>query len=357
MNSLDYWLPFIGVAGGYIFGALLTWLLLRNRVNTTKARLEERLRASEKHIADLNAGAANLEQEMAQMRHSESAALKQQGSLEGLLTAERKSTQEKVKLLNKAEERMLGSFRLISQECLHEGQEHLAALIQSTFDEEQKEDRETLTPDFQPVLTSLERIETRLTAIETGRQDASLLLREQIARAVEAEDEKETLPTPAPEPVALPSRATTLPTAIPTPRVVATPFKAREVAPPAPAPEPTPAPAKSHDPRPYAAPAPTPTPSNTRRRPRSTPSTFLEELDAQPIPSSRSVAAPRQEEALPPVKLRPLSEPLPKPQNRDVLDTPLDDDFEGFEAVTLKEIPAVPDPKKAAADLRAALES
>ena len=72
MNSLDYWLPFIGVAGGYIFGALLTWLLLRNRVNTTKARLEERLRASEKHIADLNAGAANLEQEMAQMRHSES---------------------------------------------------------------------------------------------------------------------------------------------------------------------------------------------------------------------------------------------------------------------------------------------
>ena len=142
---------------------------------------------------------------------------------------------------------------------------------------------------------------------------------------------------------------------------------------PAPAPEPTPAPAKSHDPRPYAAPAPTPTPSNTRRRPRSTPSTFLEELDAQPIPSSPSVTTPRpsessvpvlserhairHEEALPPVKLRPFSEPLPKPQNPDVLDKPLDDDFEGFEAITLKEIPAVPDPKKAAADLRAALES
>jgi len=353
MNSLDYWLPFIGVAGGYIFGALLTWLLLRNRANTTKARLEERLRASEKHIAELNAGAANLEQEITQMRHSESTALKQQGSLEGLLTAERKSTQEKVKLLNKAEERMLGSFRLISQECLHEGQEQLATLIQSTFEKEQLEQRETLAPDFQPLLTSLERIEERLSAIETGRQDASLLLREQIARAVEAEDEKAPLPTPAPEPVALPSRATTMPT----PRVEASPFKAREVAPPAPAPAPTPAPAKSHDPRPYAAPAPAPTPSNTPRRSRSTPSTFLEELDAQPIPSSPSLTAPRHEEALPPVKLRPFSEPLPKPQNHDVLDKKLDDDFEGFEAVTLKEIPAVPDPQRAAADLRAALES
>ena len=370
-HSLDYWLPFIGVAGGYIFGALLTWLLLRNRLSTTRARLEERLRAADKHVADLEAGAANLEQEVTQLRHSEALALKQQGSLEGALAAERKLNEDKMKILQKAEERMLGSFRLISQECLKESQQQLASIAASTPSEIQaaRDTSAELLPLLEPLAESLDRIENRISTLEQERQNASLLLRDQISRAIEHDEEK-------------PASSTTSPSTPKTPADFTPGAIKRDITP---APSngnhnstkqerslPTiPEPKAAEDPRPYATPTPLPTPEAKTFRQHSSPSTFLEDLDTGPVSTtpenresyrksftldsgkSKTPETPETSAALPPVKLRPFDE---KVKEHDVLDDDLDDNFVGFSAIEPKQV-SEPDPKKAADDLRAALES
>lgn len=365
MSSLDYWLPFIGIAGGYVFGAMLTWLLLRNRLNTTRARLGERLRGTEKHVAELEAGAANLEQEIAQIRQSESLALKQIGSLEGLLTAEKKSYEEKAKFLNKAEERMLNSFRLVTEECLQEGQEQLSELIRKSLITAQDQKRaaddpaETILPLLHPLANSLDRIESRLTAIEGERQNASQILRQQISRVIETEN-TETAKT------SIPTRATTLPAQFQT-----------QSKPVSEAPPETTQPSKiTRDPRPYATAPTPPEPAPTQTKQRMSPSTFMEELNSKPLSSSahkktyttaqvaaamigkKSTSSP-DPEGLPLVKLNPLDEPATQ-KTHDVLDEDLGDDFVGFEQIAntpKMETEEVPDPKRAADDLRAALES
>lgn len=366
-----------------MFGAMLTWLLLRNRLNTTRARLQERLRGAEKHVAELEAAAANLEQEVSQIRQAEAVAMKQIGSLEGILTAERKVSEEKAQLLNKAEQRMLDSFRIVTGECLQESQARLteslknAPLDLSALNITSNSSPDDLLPLLQPLTDSLERIESRLATIEGERQNASHLLRDQIARVLETEETtgpEKTIPPVKAFPAPMPTRETSLPTQLP--------VKNTEPAPPADPLPPTP----FKDPRPYAAANLTEKPAEAQVSIRTTPkrlspATFLEELDTKPLPLSSSDKTFSTEEvakamiggkptspdpetaspdSLPPVRLAPSEEVARRKRVRDVLDEELGDDFVGFEQIAgapKKENEEIPDPKKAASDLRAALES
>ena len=335
LSTLDYWLPFIGIAGGYLFGAMLTWLLMRNRLLATRTRLEERLRASEKHVADLEAGAARLEHEVAQIRKAEATALKRQGLLEASMTTETEKAEEKIKLLNKAEAHMLDSFRLISRETLKEGQDQYVAMSARVFEGQLETWRNDCEQLIKPLEASLTDIHGRLDALEKSREGATRILREQIARAVESEEDH-----PAEAPAA--AKRTPIPMP-PTVKVGSDKTGA--------APDP-----KSSDPRPYANPAtPTPVPvAAPRNVTRSTPSTFMEDLDDTPLgarPEQRPVAPVTP---LPPAKPQEERKPLAR---RDVLDDEIEDKFEGFEAQEEAPAKQAADPKRAADDLRAALES
>lgn len=341
LASLDYWLPFIGIAGGYIFGALLTWLLLRNRLITTKTRLEERLRASEKHVADLEAGAARLEAEVTQIRKAEAVALKQQGLLEAAMTAETEKAEEKVKLLDKAESRMIDSFRVVSRESLKEGQDQFLTMAANVFQGQLETWRNDSETQLQPVVSALEEIQSRLDALEKSREGATRILREQIARAVESEEDRQAVP-PAPAPAAA---QRTKPAAPPT---VTVGIKA-----PAKKPEPIPSGSpRASDPRPYAVPSTTPVPTEAApKRTRSTPSTFMEDLDDTPLGARPEIKPIAPVTPIPPAKPEEQREAVERP---DVLDEELEDKFEGFES---KDDSTPADPKRAADDLRAALES
>ena len=88
------YLPYLTALGGLLVGGLLTWLIYRNRVTADRVRRMERARTAEKAIVDLEAGSANLEAELQQYRHTESALLKRQGELEMLLKTQRKALED-----------------------------------------------------------------------------------------------------------------------------------------------------------------------------------------------------------------------------------------------------------------------
>ena len=126
---------------------------------------------------------------------------------------------------------------------------------------------------------------------------------------------------------------------------------------------PTPVPTaetRPSDPRPYASHGtPTPVPvAEPKKVVRSTPSTFMEDLDDTPLGARPEVHPVRPVAPVTPLPPARPDEPETGIERRDVLDDDLDGDlenkFEGFEA---RDESKPADPKRAADDLRAALES
>jgi len=187
MDLLPAALPYLICAGGVCVGSIVTWLIYRSRVATERVRSEERRKAADKAIVDLEAGAANLEAEVQQLRHTERALLKRQGELEVLLQTQQKSLAEKQQLLQETERRMAQHFKSLSAEVLKSSQQEFLHVARTAFEGQKKEAASELEQRriavetlVRPVAQSLDHVQNRITELERARQKAYSGLVEQV---------------------------------------------------------------------------------------------------------------------------------------------------------------------------------
>ena len=192
METLEPWIPHLSGLGGFVVGLVLTWFMLRARGQAVQARYEERSRAAHKAIVDLEAGCANMEAEVRQLRHTEANSLKRQAGLEILAQTQQRAVEEKEQLLKEAEYRMAQNFKALSTEALRTTQNEFLQLARSTFTSQQKEATSELEQRrvavetlVKPVAVSLNKVESRIVDLEQARQESAATLSEQVRQLAE----------------------------------------------------------------------------------------------------------------------------------------------------------------------------
>ena len=115
---------------GFFIGLILMWLILRVKITSLLVRKEEQSRASQRSIADLEAAAAILEDELSELRNTESILLKRQGELEARISGHKVRHAEQQQLLTQMEERFTNTFRSLSNDALRDSQEQFLTLAQ-----------------------------------------------------------------------------------------------------------------------------------------------------------------------------------------------------------------------------------
>lgn len=194
MEFLQPWIPHLATLGGLLIGIALASFIWRGKLRVQRARFEERAKGAERSIVDLEAGCANLETEVRQLRHSEALSLKRQAELEVLVKTQQKTVEEKQQLLREAEQQLAQHFKTLSSEALHTTKEEFLQLARSTFDSQQREATSELEQRriavetlVRPVAATLEKVETRIGELEKARQEAEARLQAQIREMASAQ--------------------------------------------------------------------------------------------------------------------------------------------------------------------------
>ena len=192
--DLDPWLPHLVATAGTAIGAALAWFLCRSKAHTVCARYEERDRAARKSVADLEAGCANLEAEVRQLRHSEAVALRRQSELELLAQTQQRGLVEKQQLLKDAETRMARNFKAMSLETLRDTQREFIKYAHDALDSRQKEATSELEQRrmavetlVKPVATTLNKVESRIKDLERARRETETTLGEHVRKMASAQ--------------------------------------------------------------------------------------------------------------------------------------------------------------------------
>ncbi len=194
MEFLAQYAAYIAAPAGFLFGILLTWLLMRSQINTERARAEERQRGALKNVADLEVRAARQENEIRQLHHTELTLLKSQSGLETRLDAQQKSNAEKQALLETAEIRLSQTFKSLSHDALRSSQEQFLNLARTALRAQQEEAkgdiekrRQAVEGMVKPVADSLEKVQSRIGDLEKAREGAYAALHEQVRHMVESQ--------------------------------------------------------------------------------------------------------------------------------------------------------------------------
>ncbi|MGJ8723793.1 MAG: DNA recombination protein RmuC [Roseibacillus sp.] len=179
---------------GFLAGLFLMWLILRAKFATLKVRHEEQARTAEKSIAALEAGSANLESDLEELRNTESILLKRQGELEANLTGHKRRHAEQQQLLNDMEARFTNTFRTLSNDALQNSQKQFVTLAQQAMRATQEEaqgvfDKRHIAVEqlIAPVAQSLEKVQSRVGEIELARENAYTSLLEQVRHLAESQ--------------------------------------------------------------------------------------------------------------------------------------------------------------------------
>ena len=187
------YLPHLAALGGAILGTGFSWFLCLNKAQAMRARFEERAKTANKSIVDLEAGCANLEAEVRQLRHSEAVSLKRQSELELLAQTQQRGLAEKQQLLKEAEHRMAQNFKAISIEALRSTQEEFLQLARSSFDSqqqvatsEQEQRRVAVETLVRPVAATLSKVENRIGDLEQARRESEATLSAQVRQMAQA---------------------------------------------------------------------------------------------------------------------------------------------------------------------------
>jgi len=164
------------VALGLLFGSVIAWLALRS----SSAALRSRLSLTEKELATSRAELARL-----QAAHNELVAGKARA--ESALEAERKTSTEKIELLNRAGEDLRNAFKAMASDALKSNNLSFLELAKASlerFQSEAKGDLETrqkaVADMVAPVRESLNKVDVQIQQIEKERGQAYGALREQV---------------------------------------------------------------------------------------------------------------------------------------------------------------------------------
>ncbi len=177
--------PWIAGVIGLLFGSVLAWLVLRSRT----AALTVRLPLMEKELA---AGKADLER--LQQTRTELVAAK--ARLESDLASERRSSEEKIKLVTQASEDLRNAFKALASEALSANTSSFLQTAEETLKRFQiqakgdLESRQKAVADLvAPVRDSLNKVDAQIQQMEVARGDAYGELRAQVQALITTQKE------------------------------------------------------------------------------------------------------------------------------------------------------------------------
>jgi len=185
----------LGAAGGWLAANLrgrIRQRTLETQLDVERATLNERQRAAQARIEELDALVKEREAAL-ERRGNEIAALKAaQAELAERVAQERKSTQEKLALLNEAQTALSDAFKALSAEALKSNNRAFIELAKATLEKfhegakNELEAREKAVGELvRPLRESLERVDGKLGELEKARLEAYAALNEQLKGLVE----------------------------------------------------------------------------------------------------------------------------------------------------------------------------
>jgi DNA recombination protein RmuC len=169
-------------------GALAAWLLVSSRGRADRAVLEERLSGAQAQLAASERRAAGAEDELRATREDRGKLQAELARAEATLASERASAEERLRLVDAAQERLTESFRALSATALRDNNEAFLNLATASLSQyhdaaraELEHRQETVSRLIDPIHTSLDKVEEVVRAAEQTRIAAFAGLDQQLA--------------------------------------------------------------------------------------------------------------------------------------------------------------------------------
>lgn len=183
---------------GLIIGGLFVWITNRSNLkheydraraetDSERATLAERLAGKEEQLRELREALTHESAQTDGLRAENAQALAELSALTTRLDEERKSSLEKIELLNNAEEKLADAFKALSADALRNNNQSFLQLAKENlqkFQETAKGDLEqrqqAIDQIIRPLKESLEKVDGKIGELEKTRAGAYSELREQI---------------------------------------------------------------------------------------------------------------------------------------------------------------------------------
>ncbi len=193
---------------GLAAGTALAWLALHRRFAATReatqaqaaqaqadrAALEAHLSERDSRIEELRGEAARREGEAAQAARALKAESERRAALEATLAEERRSAEEKLRLLDEARETLSDAFKALSSEALRGASASFLELARTSLEKYQEtakgdlEKRQLAIAELvAPVRDSLAKLDGKIGDVEKGRVEAYASLRQQVSSLAETQ--------------------------------------------------------------------------------------------------------------------------------------------------------------------------
>jgi len=179
---INEWLLFFAGLG---LGALVVWLVTKNRAVEAEATASSLRQQQEKLQSELDVVRARLETE-----------LKSRAASEASLEAAQKNLEEQRKLLEEAKQRLSDTFKSLSSDVLNAQSESFLKLADQSFNKLRAEAdgdigkrQEAIDGLVHPLKEALERYESELKNIESSRQEAYGSLRQHLTQLSETQNQ------------------------------------------------------------------------------------------------------------------------------------------------------------------------
>ncbi|HEY2930474.1 MAG TPA: DNA recombination protein RmuC [Acidobacteriota bacterium] len=181
------------------------WFMVRriNRQGSKRSRLElerelaaliERLQGRDRQLEELRASQHAIEQQLTDQRDLNVALRSRQAELETYLLQERKAAQEKLALLESAQQKLSDAFKALSADALRSNNQSFLELARETlnkFQETAKGDLEKRQQAIHelvtPVKQSLDRVDSKIQELEKARAGAYEALHQQVRMLYETQ--------------------------------------------------------------------------------------------------------------------------------------------------------------------------
>lgn len=184
---LESFSPFLLLIIGIGAGGIATWLILRSAGSSERATMAERLQSREQQLSDAKTSYEKLNTENIQLRNENTALKTKQAELETKLAGERKAAEEKMLLLNEAQQKLSDAFKALSADALKSNNQSFLELARTTLEKFQSTAQNDLDSRqkaigelVKPLKESLEKVDNKIQEIEKTRTSAYVSLTEQV---------------------------------------------------------------------------------------------------------------------------------------------------------------------------------
>ncbi|MFZ5831248.1 MAG: DNA recombination protein RmuC [Planctomycetota bacterium] len=195
----------VGVVLGALGGGTIAWWFGRERVARAvqgvqaetaaeMAAIKERLAGREQSLSQASAQSAELQQQIAERQANESKLTAHLMQLKTTLEQERKQADEKLQVVEQAQQKLSDAFKALAAEALNVNNQSFLQLAKTTLEKYQEAAKSDLDKRqlaigelVKPVRESLEKFDGKIQEIEKAREGAYHGLREQVGALLESQ--------------------------------------------------------------------------------------------------------------------------------------------------------------------------